>query len=53
MNDLSMLEWAGKGIAMGQSGERVIGCADEVTLANSDDGVAVWIETQLLASKQK
>ena len=53
MNDLSMLEWAGKGIAMGQSGEKVIGCADEVTLANSDDGVAVWIETQLLASKQE
>ena len=45
MNDLSMLEWAGKGVAMGQSGEKVIGCADEVTLANSDDGVAVWIET--------
>ena len=49
MNDLSMLKWAGKGIAMGQSVERVIGCADEVTLANSDDGVAVWIEAQLLA----
>ena len=53
MNDLSMLEWAGKGIAMGQSGEKVIGCADEMTLANSEDGVAVWIETQLLASKQE
>ena len=49
MNDLSMLKWAGKGIAMGQSVDRVIGCADEVTLANSDDGVAVWIEAQLLA----
>ncbi len=53
MNDLSMLEWAGKGIAMGQSGEKVIGYADEVTLANSEDGVAVWIETQLLAGKQE
>ena len=54
MNDLSMLEWAGKGIAMGQSGERVIGCADEVTLANSEDGVAAWIETQLqLVDKSK
>jgi Cof subfamily protein (haloacid dehalogenase superfamily) len=47
VNDLSMLRWAGVGVAMGQASLNVLGCADEVTLTNEEDGVAVWIETQL------
>lgn len=47
VNDLSMLRWAGLGVAMGQSTSTVLGCADEVTLTNEQDGVAVWIEAQL------
>ena len=47
MNDLSMLRWAGLGIAMGQSGVEVIQYADEIRLGNSDDGVAAWIEAKL------
>jgi Cof subfamily protein (haloacid dehalogenase superfamily) len=47
VNDLSMLRWAGLGVAMGQSTSTVLGCADEATLTNEQDGVAVWIEAQL------
>jgi hypothetical protein len=47
VNDLSMLRWAGVGVAMGQSTSNVLGCADEATLTNDQDGVAVWIEAQL------
>lgn len=47
LNDLSMLRWAGTGVAMGQAGQSVIEAADEVTASNDDEGVAVWIETRL------
>jgi Cof subfamily protein (haloacid dehalogenase superfamily) len=47
VNDLSMLRWAGTGVAMGQSTSHVLECADEVTLTNEQDGVAVWIEALL------
>jgi hydroxymethylpyrimidine pyrophosphatase-like HAD family hydrolase len=47
LNDLSMLRWAGTGVAMGHSGEAVVASADEVTASNDDEGIAVWIETRL------
>ncbi|MGI8578614.1 MAG: HAD family hydrolase [Nocardioidaceae bacterium] len=39
-NDLEMLHWAGRGVAMGQSPDEVKQAADEVTGSLADDGVA-------------
>lgn len=47
LNDLSMLRWAGHGVAMGHAPDAVRQVADEVTLGNDDDGLAVWIERRL------
>lgn len=43
-NDLEMLAWAGRGIAMGQATEDVIAAADEVTATVTEDGVALVLE---------
>ncbi len=43
-NDLTMLEWAGRGVAMGNAEDAVKDIADEVTLANHDFGVALILE---------
>ena len=40
-NDIEMLEWAGRGVAMGQSIEEVRVAADDVTGRIYDDGAAV------------
>jgi hydroxymethylpyrimidine pyrophosphatase-like HAD family hydrolase len=40
-NDIEMLEWAGRGVAMGQSIEEVRAVADAVTETVYDDGAAV------------
>jgi Cof subfamily protein (haloacid dehalogenase superfamily) len=47
MNDVPMLEWAGRGVAMGNADDEVKAIADEVTLSNDDDGVAVVLESVL------
>ena len=39
-NDLSMLKYAGIGVAMGNAVEEVKEAADYVTLSNNDDGIA-------------
>ena len=39
-NDLEMLEWAGRGVAMGQSPDPVRAVADAVTGSVADDGLA-------------
>jgi Cof subfamily protein (haloacid dehalogenase superfamily) len=39
-NDIEMLSWAGRGVAMGQAPEEVAAAADEVTLSVFDDGAA-------------
>lgn len=39
-NDIEMLGWAGRGVAMGQAPEEVIAVADEVTHSVFDDGAA-------------
>ncbi len=46
-NDLTMLEWAGRGVAMGNAAERVKDVADEIIATNSDDGVALFLESFL------
>jgi HAD superfamily hydrolase (TIGR01484 family) len=40
-NDVEMLEWAGRGVAMGQSPDELKRVADAVTLSLEEDGAAV------------
>jgi hydroxymethylpyrimidine pyrophosphatase-like HAD family hydrolase len=40
-NDVEMLEWAGRGVAMGNASPAVQEVADAVTKSRADDGVAV------------
>lgn len=47
-NDISLLQAAGKGVAMGNAPEKVKACADEVTASNVEDGVAIIIERDIL-----
>lgn len=49
-NDLTMLQWAGHGVAMANAEPRVLDHADEVAPSNADDGVAVVLE-RLLAPR--
>ena len=42
-NDIEMLEWAGRGVAMGQSPDEVKAAADSVTATVEDDGAALEI----------
>lgn len=51
LNDISMIEYAGLGVAMGNSDPEVIEKADFVTLSNDDDGVAYVIEKYILSTK--
>ena len=48
-NDVTMLEWAGRGIAMGNAADRVKAVADEVIGSHRADGVAIFIESLLTA----
>ncbi len=43
-NDVEMLRWAGRGVAMGQAIEEVREAADDVTETVYDDGVAVELQ---------
>jgi Cof subfamily protein (haloacid dehalogenase superfamily) len=43
-NDVPMLTWAARGVAMGNAHAQVLAVADEVTATNSDDGVARVLE---------
>ena len=43
-NDIEMLRWAGRGVAMGQAVEVVLEAADDVTATVADDGAAVEID---------
>jgi Cof subfamily protein (haloacid dehalogenase superfamily) len=42
-NDLEMLEYAGRGIAMGNGIDQVKNIANDITLSNEEDGVAVYL----------
>jgi hypothetical protein len=48
VNDVSMLAWAGRGIAVANAHPELLAVADEVTASNDEDGVALVLE-QLLA----
>ncbi|MFH0411459.1 HAD family hydrolase [Corynebacterium sp. L4756] len=43
-NDIEMLQWAGRGIAMANAHESVKAAADEVTVSNAEAGVAHILE---------
>lgn len=43
-NDLTMLRWAGHGVAMANAHPELKAVADEVTLSNDEDGVAAVLE---------
>jgi HAD superfamily hydrolase (TIGR01484 family) len=49
-NDLAMLAWAGTGVAVANADPEVLEAADEVTAANTDDGVALLLERILAAN---
>jgi HAD superfamily hydrolase (TIGR01484 family) len=46
-NDVPMLAWAGRGVAVGNAHPAVLTVADEVAPSNDDDGVAVVLEAWL------
>ena len=43
-NDIEMLQWAGRGVAMGQAIQEVIDAADATTASVYEDGAAVELE---------
>jgi hydroxymethylpyrimidine pyrophosphatase-like HAD family hydrolase len=46
-NDLAMLAWAGRAVAVANAHSDVIAAADEVTSSNDEDGVARVVERVL------
>ena len=42
--DAGMLRWAGHGVAMANAAPETLAAADEITLSNDEDGVAVVLE---------
>jgi Cof subfamily protein (haloacid dehalogenase superfamily) len=49
-NDIEMLTWAGRGVAMGQAIQPVIDAADDVTESVFEDGAAIELDTWFGAS---
>lgn len=49
-NDINMLTWVGNGIAMGNAIDEVIAAADCVCDTNDNDGVAKWLEENVLCN---
>lgn len=50
LNDVTMIEYAGLGVAMENAAEETKKHADAITLSNDEDGVAVAIEKYILNS---
>jgi len=46
-NDIPMIQWAGRGVAVANAHPTVRAVADEVTASNDDDGVAMILERLL------
>lgn len=47
-NDMSMIQMAGVGVAMGNAIDSLKAAADYVTLTNNEDGIAAYLEKYLL-----
>ncbi|GGZ53932.1 hydrolase [Streptomyces subrutilus] len=43
-NDIPMFAWAARGVAMANAHRELVAVADEMTLSNEDDGIAVVLE---------
>lgn len=43
-NDIPMFAWAAHGVAMANAHRELVSVADEITLSNEDDGIAVVLE---------
>jgi Cof subfamily protein (haloacid dehalogenase superfamily) len=52
-NDLPMLTWAGRAVAVANAHPRVLGAATEVTASNDEDGVAMVLERLLVADPER
>ncbi len=50
-NDLPLLAWAGRGVAVANADPAVAALADEITLSNDEDGVAAVLERLLAADE--
>jgi len=48
LNDIDMLECAGTGVAMGNALNEVKQAADDICKTNDEDGLAIWIEENIL-----
>jgi len=48
LNDINLLEYSGVGIAMGNALSDVKAAADQICDTNENDGIAVWLEENLL-----
>ncbi|MCR4795606.1 MAG: Cof-type HAD-IIB family hydrolase [Ruminococcus sp.] len=48
-NDIDMLKMCGTGVAVANAVQEVLDIADEVTASNDEDGVALWLEKNVLA----
>lgn len=46
-NDIPMFEWAGHRVAVANAHQEILTLADEVTLSNDRDGVAVYLDSLL------
>ena len=47
-NDVEMLKMCGKGIAVSNAVKEAADAADEITLSNDEDGVALWLKMNCL-----
>ncbi|WP_019678959.1 HAD family hydrolase [Ruminococcus flavefaciens] len=52
-NDIDMLKMCGTGVAVANAVQEVLDTADEVTVSNDEDGVALWLERNLLADDRE
>jgi HAD superfamily hydrolase (TIGR01484 family) len=52
-NDLPMLAWAGRAVAVANAHPRVLAAADEVTASNDDDGVALVLERVVAGVRER
>ena len=53
MNDMSMFEVAGTGVAMANAVDPIKDVADYVTKSNDEDGIAYYLENFVLNKEEK
>ena len=53
LNDISMFKNSEIGIAVSNSEEIILNLADEITLSNEEDGVAIWLQNNIINKNTK